>query len=475
MLASVAAVATITASANDGSKTVPLLTDVVTEAKAAELGETLVTYYFYMPETWRNEHNDYYDGTPESCAAGVYWWSGPDEFKPDTVNVADPYNLEQGWPGYAVTETLPGQPNIFVARVPKSVNMIIFSNLVDGGTDKTSPIYAFAAQTKDAPCEYYGEVSDGDPSEDGFGFYPQGTPEDTGFDKWIFVCDPNSKEINALNGKVTEKGCFLRYYGDGEYGVEATREEAAAGNGVYKNGEFPKYGLQISSESESLYVGDTTEITPNMSAATVTVTEGADVISADINADTKAVAVKALKVGTAKIEFKYVDEVTGEETVKTCTITVKEHETTVSAKAAKSTIYVGATTKVTATVNYGKGTTTYASSKKSVATVDKNGKVTAKKAGTATITVTNNGKKATVKITVKAPKLNKTKVTLKVKKTFTIKITGKNGKQTFKSDKKKIATVNSKGKVTAKKKGSATITVTTNGGVKLKLKVTVKK
>ncbi|MCI8489400.1 MAG: hypothetical protein HFJ04_03995 [Lachnospiraceae bacterium] len=45
---------------------------------------------------------------------------------------------------------------------------------------------------------------------------------------------------------------------------------------------------------------------------------------------------------------------------------------------------------------------TYTSSKKSVASVSKTGKVTAKKKGTAVITVkTYNGKKASLKLTVK--------------------------------------------------------------------------
>lgn len=58
-------------------------------------------------------------------------------------------------------------------------------------------------------------------------------------------------------------------------------------------------------------------------------------------------------------------------------------------------------------------TMTWKSSKTSVATVDKNGKVTAKGVGTATISVTteDGGKTATCKITVTKP-LSKTKITL---------------------------------------------------------------
>ncbi|MDD6848436.1 MAG: Ig-like domain-containing protein [Oscillospiraceae bacterium] len=49
---------------------------------------------------------------------------------------------------------------------------------------------------------------------------------------------------------------------------------------------------------------------------------------------------------------------------------------------------------------------------------------------------------------------------------------GKVGKVTFTSSNKKVATVN--GKVVAKNKGKATITVLTNGNIKLKCKITVK-
>ena len=141
---------------------------------------------------------------------------------------------------------------------------------------------------------------------------------------------------------------------------------------------------------------------------------------------------------------------------------------------ADQTVYVGATFKINAKILNSKGNTSYISNRKSIASVSKTGKVTARKKGTAVITVKNNKVSETFKVTVKNPKLNKKKVSLKKGKTFKIKITGKNGKQTYKSSKKSVAKVSKKGKITAKKKGKATITVTTNGGYKLKVKVTVK-
>ena len=70
-------------------------------------------------------------------------------------------------------------------------------------------------------------------------------------------------------------------------------------------------------------------------------------------------------------------------------------------------------------------------------------------------------------------KLNKTKVTLNVKKTCQLKVTGTKKKVTWKSNKPKVAKVNSKGKVTAVAKGTATITAKISGK-KYTCKVTVK-
>lgn len=62
-----------------------------------------------------------------------------------------------------------------------------------------------------------------------------------------------------------------------------------------------------------------------------------------------------------------------------------------------------------------------------------------------------------------------------VKENFVLKttITGKEDKATFKSSNSSITSVDANGKVTAKKKGTATITATANG-VNAECKVTVK-
>lgn len=140
--------------------------------------------------------------------------------------------------------------------------------------------------------------------------------------------------------------------------------------------------------------------------------------------------------------------------------------TTIKVSAAKKTIYVNGSTKVTATVSNSVGTTSFKSSNTGVATVKASGNtatVTGKKAGSVTIKATNNGKTASVKITV-VKKANPIKVkakacSAKAKKNTTIKkssaftIKNAKGKVTFKkvSGNKKI-TINKKtGNITVKK------------------------
>ena len=80
--------------------------------------------------------------------------------------------------------------------------------------------------------------------------------------------------------------------------------------------------------------------------------------------------------------------------------------TSVSLNKTALTLDVGKSYTLTKTVSPSNAVTSYtwSSSNTSVATVDSNGKVTAKKAGTATITVkTSNGKTATCKVTVNLP------------------------------------------------------------------------
>lgn len=128
---------------------------------------------------------------------------------------------------------------------------------------------------------------------------------------------------------------------------------------------------------------------------------------------------------------------------------------------------------------------TWKSSNKKVATVTTEGVVTAKKPGTAKITVTTEegDKRATCRVTVAARakkiKLNRPKLSLARGKSSTLKATtnpiGAKYGLTWISNNKKVARVSAKGIVKGVKKGKATIKVKTANGKTAKCVVTVKK
>ena len=143
-------------------------------------------------------------------------------------------------------------------------------------------------------------------------------------------------------------------------------------------------------------------------------------------------------------------------------------------------IVKGKTRQLRATIT---GTTrkpSWSSSNSSVASVNSKGKITAKKKGTAVITCKVGSKKVTCRVTVKnsSIKLNRTNVTLYTSDRKTVSLSasvqGASSKVVWKSSNTSIATVTSKGKVTAKRAGTATISAKANGAT-AKCKVTVKK
>ena len=192
--------------------------------------------------------------------------------------------------------------------------------------------------------------------------------------------------------------------------------------------------------------------------------------------------VTAIKEGTTVITATAKDDsgisasCTVQVTVPTVKVTgITLNKTTASVVKGKTVALTATVTPDTATDKTVKWTT----SNKNVATVSTDGVVTAKAAGTATITATaadGSGVKATCKITVTNPVVKVTKVTLNkttasvVKgKTLTLTATvtpttATNKKVTWKSSNTKIATVDPTGKVTAVAAGTATITCTAADG-----------
>lgn len=126
----------------------------------------------------------------------------------------------------------------------------------------------------------------------------------------------------------------------------------------------------------------------------------------------------------------------------------------------------------------------FSSSDPAVASVNGDGNITANKAGMATITVSiGNGVTASCSVTVaaqvKAIKLKDTKKTLgvgeKFKLLYEFSSANNHSKVIFKSSKKSVAAVNAKGVITAKKTGTAIITVTLENGASVTCAITVKK
>ena len=130
---------------------------------------------------------------------------------------------------------------------------------------------------------------------------------------------------------------------------------------------------------------------------------------------------------------------------------------------------------------------TWTSSNPNVATVDANGKVTPKSAGTTTVTVkTPDGSTSSTKVTVTPPilasniVLSTEELTMETGKKQEIGFAlfpnnSTNKAVTWSSSDKKIATVDNRGIIQAKKEGKAVITASTSNGIKASANVTVVK
>ena len=119
---------------------------------------------------------------------------------------------------------------------------------------------------------------------------------------------------------------------------------------------------------------------------------------------------------------------------------------------------------------------TWSISNSSIATVTAKGggsaEVKAKKYGTTYVTASMDGKQIKCRVRVVDPKLNKTSLKLKVKKSYQLKVKQGVGTVSWRTSKNSVARVMN-GKVIAKKKGTAYITARCNGKT-MKCKVIVK-
>jgi len=440
-------VAVMSVSANSGAKERHTLETAI-EYFEKEYGEEipLTTYYFYMPEEWKNEYNDYYDGTEDSYAAGIYWFGStlalPDDYKEGAHST-------NGWPGYALVNQ--DAPNVFVANIPYDVHTLIFNNLVDGGQDKTLPVNKAAYQIGDTATNYDGA--------DDYGFYPNGLESTANM---IYVIDPEKTAENPYSGQLTFGGAWFYYYGNGEYGIAPTKEEAAA---VYSNGEFPASKLVVKPEkNEGMGIGETKEL--KVTKTPVTFESSDENIAVVEEVDGKYI-LKAVGEGDATITFKHINASEEEEvaTVAVNVVTPSLGVNSMSLKVGESDFFIP--------VGIG-DSAVWSTSNKKVATVE-GGMVYAHSAGKATITVKQGDVVLKCTVTVKSNiTLNsKKKVTVKVGKTSKIVVKGAK-KVKYTTSNKKVASVSKKGVIKGLKKGKATIKVTADSK-KFTVKVTVKK
>ena len=247
--------------------------------------------------------------------------------------------------------------------------------------------------------------------------------------------------------------------------------------------------VTLDTTSMILVEGDSQTLTATISPSNA---ENQKVLWSSSNSSVATVkegVVTAIKPGNATITVKSDD---GGKTA-TCEVTVNAKVYPVTGVTLDKTSHEmteGDEYTLTATINPSNATNknvSWKSSNTSVATVS-NGKVTALKAGSATITVTteDGSKTATCSITVKAKvypvtsvSLSKSSATLTEGESLSLTATvnpsnATNKNVSWKSSNTSVATV-SNGKVTALKAGSAIITVTTeDGGKTATCMVTVK-
>ena len=290
------------------------------------------------------------------------------------------------------------------------------------------------------------------------------------------------------NGNVTAKSA-----GTAVITATSTNGKSAGCTVTVEKKQIPVTEVRLSESTVGIVEGSTYKLT-----ATVLPENTTDSKNVSWGSNNEAVAtvdangtVTAKRAGTAVITATSTNGKTAG-----CTVTVSRKEipiTEISLDKSSATLTEGETTTLTATVlpenTTDSKSVSWRSSNSEVATVDTNGTVTAKRAGTAVITATStNGKTAGCTVTVSKKEipiteisLDKSSATLTEGETTTLTATvlpenttyGKSVK--WSSSNVAVATVDLMGKVTAKSAGTAIITATSENGKTASCTVTVNK
>lgn len=291
---------------------------------------------------------------------------------------------------------------------------------------------------------------------------------------------------NEKVAKVTADGT-VKAISAGTATITATSADGAASASCKVTVKQPATAVKLSAKTLKVAVGGKGTLKATLEPSNVT-NNSVTWSTADKSVATVSSSgvVKGIKAGKVKITAT-----SGDGTQKAvCTVTVYTPVTSVSLNKTSMTLKVGASSTVVPTIkpsNATYKTVKWTSSNYDVATVDENGKVTAKGVGYAeiTATTTSGSKTAVCKVSVvKAVtgiSLDKSTIRIEVGDKLTLKATVKpsdatNKTVSWKSASSSIASVSSSGVVTGKKLGTTTITVTTaDGGFKKTCKVEVVK
>ena len=272
----------------------------------------------------------------------------------------------------------------------------------------------------------------------------------------------NSMDIVLMSG--TEDGAG-----------EGTGEGGSGADGSDQPTNVPVTGVTVSPNAITMWVGEsdvsfTVDVQPaNASNKNFTATS-----SAATTASVSGSTIHASAPGSATITVKTAD---GGHTA-TVQVTVKQKVGEISLSAGKTTLKVGESTKVTASISPENATDkgiTFTSSAATVATVDADGNVMATGAGSATITATaKDGKGASSSITLKVEEmaagvtLEPNSLNLKENETAqlsaSVQPTTASQSIRYSSNNDAVATVSNTGLVTAVKEGTAIITAAANDG-----------
>ena len=459
---------------------------------------------FAMPGAWQNSITK-----NMKCGgyAGVYWWGDNAYDAPDRVAGGN------GWPGWRMDKVEEeGVENLFSIDAPVYGNgeagngpTLVFNNYLDSGTDSdpsTNPFYNAALQSANFCAKYYSrsDLRWKPQFEKLFRYTFLTQAENCGVDVWGIDMDSNTfwEDLNRAAAEFNGEDWYYLDDDEREYQIDIVFDD---NEGCLDFSEYGDYAANFFNE-------DSCDVTypkeePNYYGLSFTF----DNMVYVVDLDPAKITVNELsgRLGFSGDVFFYYGDgeygtwptmelnemmggISGNFTDSDYSASPYD-ASSVKLNATNLTMTAGTTYTLIATVypSTAKDKTIYwSSSDPTIAGMGNGGVVTAKKAGSCTITAkTSNGKKATCYVTVKNPvtatgiKLNTTAVTMTAGTNYTLKATISpsntfNKTIYWSSNNTSVAGMAAGGIIVAKKAGTATITAKTANGKTATCKVTVK-